>query len=217
MVSRRPFDYPWTNFMRTTQSLSTAFAVLLAAAGSIRAEEPQLPEGSRLLWNGDTEETSQLVQLGRIVDGGVRGKCLEAYWPDPPKRTNPVIVFGKSRPDIDLADYDELWFHAKASEPGKTFNVELRQWSGRIARLNVDPYLADGKLTTEWQLVRLPLAEFKPNEKWQGQVDHIVFPEAKRTNNNRQNRDLLPTKLYLDDFHLVRGRSKRVGRSGPQP
>jgi len=144
--------------MRSMQSLVTAFAVLLAAAGSIRAEEPQLPEGSRLLWNGDTEETSQLVQLGRVVDGGVRGKCLEAYWPDPPKRTNPVIVFGKSRPDIDLADYDELWFHAKASEPGKTFNVELRQWSGRIARLNVDPYLADGKLTTEWQLVRLPLA-----------------------------------------------------------
>lgn len=41
--------------MRTTQSLVTAFAILLASAGSIRAEEPQLLEGSRLLWNGDTE------------------------------------------------------------------------------------------------------------------------------------------------------------------
>lgn len=164
-----------------------------------------MPDGSRLLWDGDTEETSQIVQLGEVAKGGMKGKCLAAWWPTPPKRINPVIVFGQHRPDVELKGYDELWLYVKASEGGKNFSVELRQWTGRAARVEIGPYLKEGKLTTEWQLVRIPLADFKANETWQGRVDHIIFNEASRTANTiRQNRDLLPQKMYLDEVYLVK-------------
>src|SRR5262245_52113508 len=178
---------------------------VLAVAAWTRADErPALPAGSRLLWDGDTEETSQINQLGELTDGGVTGKCLAAYWPPPPKRTNPVIVFGKSRPDVELKNYDELWFYVKASEPDKTFAVELRQWTGRMARVEIDRYLETGKLTTEWQLARVPLADFRANDTWQSIVDHIIFNDVDGASNNRRNRARLPKKLFLDDMYLVK-------------
>jgi hypothetical protein len=168
------------------------------------ADQPPLPDRSHLLWNGDSDETSRIVQLGEVTDGGVNGKCLAATWPDSGKRINPVIVFGKSRRDVDLKGFDELWFFVKASESGKTFAVELRQWTGRMARVEIDCYLEHGKLTTDWQLARIPLADFQPNETWQGIVDHIIFNDVERTTSTRQNRALLPKKLFLDEMYLVK-------------
>jgi hypothetical protein len=166
---------------------------------AVRGAPPEIPAGRLLLWDGDTPESSVINQHGKVSDERApEGKCLEAVWPPRPKQTNPVIVFGESRPDIDLTGYDEIWFFAKASEEGKTFDVDLSQWSGRKARANIDAYIDGGKLTTEWKLVKIPLERCTKSDTWQGQVDHIVFPSKTK------DRTKLPKILWLDEVYAVK-------------
>jgi len=109
-----------------------------------------------------------------------------------------VISLWCGEAPYDLSLSDEIRFYAKADKEEKSFNVHLSEnisgvgWSDCDANINVNDYIEGGNLTTNYQLVRIPIDSLTTVACGLKRVDGIHF----------FNRDDINFKFYIDDIHV---------------
>ncbi|HOS04166.1 MAG TPA: choice-of-anchor D domain-containing protein, partial [Candidatus Hydrogenedentes bacterium] len=94
----------------------------------------------------------------------------------------------------NLSEYDEIWFFAKADQPGKTLDFSVYAYPSTSNVVNIDPYIQGGSLDTAYRLVRIPISALKTATYSLEKVEYLYFGVAKPTSGH---------KLYIDDVWAV--------------
>ncbi len=151
-------------------------------------------DGNLLLWDGEAAG-SNLCSYGTLSTSNVfRGAaCFEGT----PDAYHPSSVRLDTLPSFrcDLSSYDEIWFFAKCSAEGKTFDFSIYGWPNTTNSVNIDPYIDGGKLTTTYKRVRIPISVLKTADFPVNRVEALFFGLAKPTAGH---------KIYIDDVWAVR-------------
>ncbi len=125
------------------------------------------------------------VSIGRAQDGasGLRIECLKGEkgycgaW---------IHTFDFTKPPaerwyLDVSQFDQVAFWIRAvPDMGVNLKVADALWERREDSLPVGPvadFVAEGRLTGEWQLARVPLSQFPPRIDV-GQLASIVFEQT---------------------------------------
>lgn len=82
----------------------------------------------------------------------------------------------------DISSYDEIWLFAKAGQAGQDFSLSFYNWPNFSSGISLGDHSERGVLDTDWQLVRLPVADFS-NANFDGtSIQHILFSYAPQGN-----------------------------------
>lgn len=204
--------------MRTTHphpiillTILTALSPLVMLGGSVsRAQDAPLE--ALLLWDGETAGTEYHYGTADTVAPHA-GMASFAGAPD---KWHEAGLGLKGLPSwrLDISEYDELRFFARASVEGVVATAHIYGWPYFTKSVKLDPYIQGGKLTTEYRDVRIPIDALRTEKPVLERVEIIYFGATDPPAGFR---------IYIDDVRAVRdardsrGQGGQDGADGPDP
>ena len=145
-----------------------------------------------LLWDGETACSLEYGKENQEHPFHGEG-CFEAV-PDAYHEPR-ICLNGLASWRTDLSGFDEIWFFAKCSETGKTFEFSVSGYPNVSKRVSVDSYIQGGRLDTQYRLVRIPVASLKTDAYPLNVVENLRFGVAKPSPGH---------KIYVDEVWAVK-------------
>ncbi len=122
-------------------------------------------------------------------------------------------------PRLDLREFQSLSFMIKAGGENQKLVLGIRDRRGKESKINVEQFMQQGDLPTQWTEVTIPLFAFTDGLDWRS-VDALVFAFNQRTNaqetlfvdNIKLHKEL--SDFMVQDFETINGVNVIGGKHG---
>ncbi|HHI94797.1 MAG TPA: hypothetical protein ENK04_15045 [Gammaproteobacteria bacterium] len=122
-------------------------------------------------------------------------------------------------PRLDLREFQSLSFMIKAGGENQKLVLGIRDRRGKESKINVEQFMQQGDLPTQWTEVTIPLFAFADGLDWRS-IDALVFAFNQRTNaqetlfvdNIKLHKEL--SDFMVQDFETINGVNVIGGKHG---
>jgi len=145
-----------------------------------------------LLWNGETSNIGTCTFSNGNADNINQYAGSYCFQGNPTQWAGAGIdLHCQNSWRIDISKYDELWFYAKCAAPAASTTLSITGWPYTSRIIDIANYIPGGILTSNYQLVKIPIDSLKTLQYNLGSIENIYLSAA------------TSEVIYADDFYAM--------------